>query len=37
MELTDMFNICDNCVYAQCLCGNEPEICAAYVAQNGGK
>lgn len=33
MKLTDMFNICDTCVYAPCLCGNEPENCVAYVAQ----
>lgn len=37
MELTDIFNICDTCIYAPCLCGNEPENCAAYAVKNGGK
>lgn len=37
MTLTETFNICDTCVYAPCLCGNEPENRVAYVAQNGGK
>ena len=31
MTLTEMFNICDSCAYAPCLCGNEPENCVAYV------
>lgn len=31
MTLADMFNICETCVYAPCLCGNEPENCIAYV------
>lgn len=31
MNLTEMFNICENCVYAPCFCGNEPENCIAYV------
>ena len=31
MTLTEMFTICDSCVYAPCLCGNEPENCVAYV------
>lgn len=31
MKLTEMFNICETCVYAPCFCGNEPENCAAYV------
>lgn len=35
MTLMEMLNICDTCVYAQCLCGNEPENCVAYVARNG--
>nr|DAW41321.1 MAG TPA: hypothetical protein [Caudoviricetes sp.] len=34
MTLTEAFNICEQCVYAPCLCGNEPENCTAYVAQN---
>lgn len=35
MTLTEMFSICGTCVYAPCLCGNEPENCAAYVQRNG--
>lgn len=31
MTLTEMFNICDNCVYTPCLCGNEPENCVDYA------
>lgn len=31
MTLTEMFTICDSCVYAPCLCGNDPENCVAYV------
>ena len=31
MTLTEMFTICDLCVYAPCLCGNDPENCVAYV------
>lgn len=31
MKLTEMFNICETCVYAPCFCGNEPENCVAYV------
>lgn len=31
MTLTEMFNICDTCVYVPCLCGNEPENCVDYV------
>lgn len=30
MTLTEMFNICDTCIYASCFCGNEPENCIAY-------
>lgn len=37
MTLTEMFTICDSCVYAPCLCGQEPEICAAYVERSGAK
>ena len=37
MTLTEMFNICDTCVYAPCLCGNEPENCVAYIEQSGVK
>lgn len=31
MNLTEMFNICETCVYAPCFCGNESENCIAYV------
>lgn len=31
MTLTEMCTICDSCVYAPCLCGNDPENCVAYV------
>ena len=31
MTLSEMFTICDSCVYAPCLCGNDPENCVAYV------
>ena len=31
MTLTEMFTICDSCVYAPCICGNDPENCVAYV------
>jgi hypothetical protein len=37
MTLTEMANICETCVYAPCVCGNEPENCIVYVAKNGGK
>ena len=37
MTLTDMFTICDSCVYAPCLCGNEPENCISYVERHGSK
>lgn len=36
MTLTEMFNICDACVYAPCFCENETESCIAYVMKNGG-
>lgn len=29
MTLTEMFNICDACVYAPCCCGNELQNCIA--------
>ena len=35
MKLTEIFNICDTCVYAPCLCGNEPENCVAYLERIG--
>ena len=35
MRLTEIFNICDTCVYAPCLCGNEPENCVVYVERIG--
>ena len=31
MKLTEMLNICDACVYAPCLCGNERENCVSYL------
>lgn len=31
MKLTEMFNICETCVYAPCFCGNEPENCVNTV------
>ena len=42
MALTDMFTICDTCVYAPCICGNDPDNCVLYVmkahikVQDGG-
>lgn len=36
MKLTEMFNICETCVYAPCFCGNEPGNCIAYVQKNEG-
>ena len=35
MTLTEMFNICDNCAYIPCLCGNEPENCIDYTQRHG--
>lgn len=35
MTLTEMFNICDACVYAPCFCGNDPEGCVTKMG--GGK
>lgn len=37
MTLTVMFTICDSCVYAPCLCGNEPENCISYVERHGSE
>ena len=37
MNLTEMFNICDTCVYSLYLCGQEPEICVAHVERSGAK
>ena len=37
MKLTEMFNICDTCVYAPCLCGHEPESCVDHVERSGAK
>ena len=37
MTLTEMANICDSCVYALCLCGNEPENCISYVERHDSK
>ena len=35
LTLTEIFNICDYCVFAPCVCGNEPENCADYVQRHG--
>lgn len=37
MTLTEMANICDSCVYAPCLCGNEPDNCVLYVGRHSLK
>lgn len=37
MTLTEAANICDFCVYAPCLCGNEPDNCVLYVERHGSK
>lgn len=34
-NLTELFNLCDYCVYAPCVCGNDPENCASYVQRHG--
>lgn len=31
MTLTEMFTLCDSCVYAPCICGNDPDNCVAYL------
>ena len=33
MTLTEMFTICESCVYAPCLCGNDPENCVTSVTK----
>lgn len=33
--LSDYANLCDICVYAPCLCGNDPENCASYIQKHG--
>ncbi len=33
--LSDFASLCDYCVYAPCVCGNEPENCASYVQRHG--
>ena len=35
VRLTEIFNICDTCVYAPCFCDNEPENCVAYIERIG--
>lgn len=35
MEFADFMNLCDFCVYAPCVCGNDPENCASYVKKHG--
>ena len=37
MRMTEYFNICNYCVYAPCVCGNDPENCASYAEQSGAK
>lgn len=34
MEFADFMNLCDFCVYAPCVCGNDPENCASYVQKH---
>lgn len=34
MTLTEMFTLCDSCVYAPCICGNDPDNCVAYLLYN---
>lgn len=34
-DFVELMNICSYCVYAPCVCGNEPENCADYVQRNG--
>lgn len=34
MTLTEIFSICNSCVYAPCFCGNESENCVAYLQSN---
>lgn len=31
MTLTEMFTLCDSCVYAPCICGNDPDNCVGYT------
>ena len=37
MRMTEYFNICNYCVYAPCVCGNDPENCASYAERSGAK
>ena len=34
LSLTELFNFCDYCVYAPCVCGNDPENCISYVQRH---
>lgn len=34
-EWYEYANICEVCVYAPCICGNDPENCANYVKAHG--
>lgn len=33
--LSDYANLCDHCVYAPCICGNDPDNCASYIQKHG--
>lgn len=33
LTLSECNNICNICVYAPCVCGNEPDNCASYVEE----
>ena len=35
MTLAERVNLCDTCIYAPCLCGNEPENCIEYIMRHG--
>lgn len=34
-KLTEFANLCDSCVYAPCICGNDPDNCASYIQKHG--
>lgn len=33
--LSDWASLCDMCVYAPCVCGNDPDNCASYIQKQG--
>ena len=33
-KLSDYANLCDYCVYAPCVCGNDPDNCASYIQRH---